>query len=150
MTNKINLGCGYRKKEGYLNIDINPACNPDLVADALDLPLENKSTNEVFSKHFLEHFTISEADQLFKEINRVMVPYGRLEFIVDIGKSEKHLFSKDSTHKHRYSPEEMRELCQKNGFIVDELSWITYRSKRTLKLIKHKKYKIRLIARKPK
>lgn len=145
-TIRINLGCGKFKKEGYLNIDWDKGCDPDMVADAMNLPLPDGSVEEVYSKNFLEHFTPDDAMRLFKELNRVLMRGGRLEFIIDVGKSQKHLFDKDSTHKHRYTLDEMRGICKRNGFEIILLDEIKYRSKRTLKLIKHKLHKTKLIA----
>lgn len=25
---KLNIGCGYDKREGYVNVDVDPACEP--------------------------------------------------------------------------------------------------------------------------
>ena len=31
---KVSIGCGYDHRSGYLNVDMDPACNPDvLIAD---------------------------------------------------------------------------------------------------------------------
>lgn len=33
---KLNIGCGRTKIEGFLNVDISPMCNPDMVVDISD------------------------------------------------------------------------------------------------------------------
>jgi hypothetical protein len=35
---KLNLGCGYTRMDGYVNVDVSAACNPDLVADLEEVP----------------------------------------------------------------------------------------------------------------
>ncbi len=53
---KLNLGCGYDKREGYLNVDVDPACNPDLLivnGDYSAIPRHH--FGEVLAKDVLEH-----------------------------------------------------------------------------------------------
>ncbi|WP_457587910.1 hypothetical protein [Ensifer canadensis] len=53
---KINIGCGYDKRAGYLNIDSDPACNPDLLIYENDLySLPRDYFDEVYAKDVLEH-----------------------------------------------------------------------------------------------
>lgn len=55
---RINAGCGYRKIEGWLNVDCDEKCEPDQVA-MLDgdewFFVENDSVDEVLFNHSLEH-----------------------------------------------------------------------------------------------
>jgi hypothetical protein len=30
-SSKLNIGCGQDKREGYLNVDVDPVCAPDLL-----------------------------------------------------------------------------------------------------------------------
>lgn len=54
---KLNMGCGYRKIEGYLNVDLSPVCEPDLVCDleSLPWPWGDDSVEDVLFNHSLEH-----------------------------------------------------------------------------------------------
>ena len=54
---KLNLGCGTRQLEGYLNVDMSPECNPDQVVDLEELPwpFEDNSTEQIVMSHVLEH-----------------------------------------------------------------------------------------------
>jgi predicted SAM-dependent methyltransferase len=39
---KLNLGCGFRKLENYINIDNRAEVNPDLICDVIEgLPYED-------------------------------------------------------------------------------------------------------------
>jgi len=53
---KLHLGCGYDKKEGYVNCDISEEVNPDKIVDInKTLPFEDNSVEEIFMNHVLEH-----------------------------------------------------------------------------------------------
>ena len=54
---KLNLGCGKRRREGFINVDSQPGCQPDLVLDleALPWPWADDSVDEVDLIHVLEH-----------------------------------------------------------------------------------------------
>ncbi len=54
---KLNLGCGRRKLDGYVNIDKSPVFAPDVVLDleALPWPFETGSVSEILAIHVLEH-----------------------------------------------------------------------------------------------
>jgi predicted SAM-dependent methyltransferase len=85
---RINLGCNDFKLDGFINIDSDPGVNPDFVADALNLPYEDNSIDELYAGHLLEHFTLQE-DPL-KEWFRVLKPGGRITVTVpDTGSSLK-------------------------------------------------------------
>jgi len=70
MSVKLHLGCGKKKLEGYVNIDISSEVGPDLVADICSLPYENDSVDEILCVHTIEHVT-SFYDAM-KEIHRVL------------------------------------------------------------------------------
>ncbi len=71
ISNKIILGGGNNKKEGYLNLDIlNFPNNVDIVCDLEEgIPLKNDSVDEVLASHFLEH--INDTIKIMEEIYRV-------------------------------------------------------------------------------
>lgn len=53
---RINIGCGHDKKVGYINLDSDPACNPDLLVQDNDLFfLPSQHFAEVYAKDVLEH-----------------------------------------------------------------------------------------------
>jgi predicted SAM-dependent methyltransferase len=72
---RINLGCGYRKREGYHNVDKFPGCAPDEVVDleCFPWPGPNDSVDEVMMTHVLEHLgaTPEAYFGVFRELYRV-------------------------------------------------------------------------------
>jgi len=53
---KVNIGCGYDKRPGYLNVDVDPACNPDVLTRDNDLSiLPQGHFEEVLAHDVLEH-----------------------------------------------------------------------------------------------
>ena len=53
---RLNFGCGYDKREGYVNVDSDPACEPDVLLVNNDLsPLLGEPFDEVLALDVLEH-----------------------------------------------------------------------------------------------
>lgn len=53
---RINVGCGHRPMDGYVNIDCRDIPEASFVADARALPFELGSVAELVSSHLVEHF----------------------------------------------------------------------------------------------
>lgn len=76
---KINLGCGYNKKDGFLNIDIREELRPDIVADISDsLPFKDNTISQVMALDFLEHIPVGKTIGVIEEIYRVLENNGIL------------------------------------------------------------------------
>jgi len=77
---RLNLGCGFRKIEGYVNIDARKEVKPDKVLDVTKgLPYDDDSVDEVRAYDFLEHIPIGKTVFVISEIWRVLKPEGKLE-----------------------------------------------------------------------
>lgn len=68
---KIDIGCGTRKREGFIGVDITSAPGVDYVLDITKdpLPFEDNSVSHVFSSHCFEH--IENPKFVLREITRV-------------------------------------------------------------------------------
>ena len=75
---KLNIGCGYRKKEGYINIDINTECKPDVLLNIAKekLPYKDNSVDYIYCDNVLEHLFENEVEFVMKEIHRVIKEEG--------------------------------------------------------------------------
>jgi len=79
---RLNLGCGFRRVDNpeWINIDMRPETNPDLVLDVTKgLPHEDNSVEEVRAFDFLEHVPLGQTVPLMEEIYRVLKPGGKFE-----------------------------------------------------------------------
>ena len=98
---KLNLGCLITKKEGYLNVDINPKANPDLIMnlDEDKFNLQGNSVSEVVAIHIFEHLS----DPLFalKELYRVCKNGAKIYINVPHGFSVGYCM--DLTHHSRFT-----------------------------------------------
>ncbi len=73
---KLHLGCGSRRFEGWANIDI--AGPPGTIRWNLTRPIPGKSNSIrfIYSEHFLEHITRAEAAVLLKNCFDLLMPGG--------------------------------------------------------------------------
>lgn len=77
---KLNLGCGRFKKEGYVNVDWDPNCKPDIVLNLVNLPypLPDNEYDLIELDHVLEHLpspfeTMRELHRICKDGGRVII-----------------------------------------------------------------------------
>jgi len=73
-SNKLHLGCGLRKIEGWLNVDLT---NSDFDVDIASTPLPFPSSlfDVVVSQQVIEHLRLeSELVPLFSDLHRIMRP----------------------------------------------------------------------------
>ena len=79
---RLNLGCGDKILEGYVNVDVAPSRGgraPDVICDLHDLArFESGSVDEILSVHVVEHFWRWEVIGVLKEWVRVLKPGGTM------------------------------------------------------------------------
>ena len=79
---KVDLGAGQYPKEGYIRADFDPD-GSDICWDFTQgIPLPNDSVNDLYTSHFLEHFTETDAHYIMMEIFRVCMNGAKLEIRV--------------------------------------------------------------------
>lgn len=77
---KLNLGCGTRVRKGYRNIDITPYPGVDLAHDLnIPLPFDDKSVDEIFASHVIEHFWWFRIERVLKDWVRTLKPKGFID-----------------------------------------------------------------------
>jgi len=76
---RLNLGCGYDHRPGYLNVDFQEFHRPDLKADVRDLSaLPDESYEDALALDVLEHLERADVVPTLREWLRVLVPGGSL------------------------------------------------------------------------
>ena len=54
---KLHLGCGNKRIEGFMNVDIRPGNNVDIIDNISELnSVDNSSVELIYASHVLEHF----------------------------------------------------------------------------------------------
>lgn len=78
----INIGCGHRILDGWINCDIQRSPRapraPEILCDARSIPLEDGCAQNVMACHLIEHFYLWEVPALLAEWRRLLVDGGKL------------------------------------------------------------------------
>jgi SAM-dependent methyltransferase len=102
---KLNIGCGFNKLDGYVNVDMFAECAPDKLWDLnrTPWPFEDDSVDEIVAHHVLEH--LGQDVQVFfaiiREIYRVVRHDGR--FKVTVPHPMSMAFHADPTHVRSFT-----------------------------------------------
>lgn len=101
---KLNLGCAYNKMEGWVNVDMDPACNPDMLFDVtMPWPLEDNVVDEVNAEHVLEHLEGTQGYLRFwTEMYRVCKPGAEIK--IEVPHWQHQTFFHDPTHVRAVTP----------------------------------------------
>lgn len=75
---KLNLGCGYNRLEGWLNLDASRASAADRLMPAHDLDFPAASVSEVRATQLAEHLGFFKTKYFLSECWRVLEPGGQL------------------------------------------------------------------------
>jgi predicted SAM-dependent methyltransferase len=105
---RLDVGCGGKKRDGFIGLDFVEQPGVDVVLDVTTerWPFDDRSVDEVFSSHFLEH--IAEPNHVLSEIGRVCKDGARIRFITP------YAFSNEAFvygHLHFLTEEPWRHFC---------------------------------------
>lgn len=104
---KLNLGCGFAKKDGFVNVDSWAGCTPDIVCDLENevWPFEDNSVEFVLFDHSMEHMgeTTNQFFHVLKELYRVCKHDAEIE--INVPHPQNRLFTNDPTHVRAIYPE---------------------------------------------
>ena len=111
---KLNIGAGYKRIDGFINIDSDPNCKPDhiLNIETDNLPFENNSVEEVICHHILEHL----GDGFFhfiQELYRVCSDQAVID--VRVPHPRHDIFLIDPTHKRPIYPDTLAMFSKKRN-----------------------------------
>lgn len=94
----LNLGCGFDKMVGAVNVDAFPICKPDIVWNLNDTPwtwAADNSFSLVHAHHVMEHLERDKWWNAFKEIGRILMPDGLLDMRVPDSSSKTAISYRD-------------------------------------------------------
>lgn len=102
---KLHLGCGRKKRGGWINIDADKGVNPDIVADVKSLKMfENNSIDVIECCHLIEHLTYKDATDALKEWFRVLKKGGTLLLETpDLYRCVEMIYNKEPDEAFRYA-----------------------------------------------
>lgn len=104
---KLHLGAGYKRFDGYLNVDFDSLCEPDYNFDLeKPWPIENSVVTDVIAHHVFEHLGDPGFFTFVKELYRVCTPNAMIKVAVPHHRHD--CFINDPTHKRPITIEGMR------------------------------------------
>ncbi len=63
----LDIGCGNRKRQGALGLDIQVTKDVEVIANARKLPFRNEASDNVYSSHVIEHFSHREVLKVLRK-----------------------------------------------------------------------------------
>lgn len=96
---KLDIGCGERKQDGHIGIDIAPCPGVDYVLDVRKYPwpIDDGVVDGIFTSHFFEHLDGPERVDFMNEAWRVMKVGAQMTVIVPFWSSRRSI--QDPYHK---------------------------------------------------
>jgi len=147
-SKKLNIGCGGKVMEGYVNCDIFEGPTVDEVFSMDEIPYEDGTISGIHSEHSLEHVGYAKIYKTLDEWSRVLKPGGELLLkIPDVDLCCKSLIEsknpkyrewykftiygyqkalaqeEDEAQYHRwgFNKDDIRHELESRGFIIDYL-----------------------------
>lgn len=82
-VSKYNFGCGNKRKDGFINVDVRPDSAADVVTDAWRIDMFASGSAElVYSRHMLEHLDPDDGRRTLRAWFDLLQPGGVLNVIV--------------------------------------------------------------------
>jgi len=145
---RLNLGCGGKKENGYVNVDLFPGPAVDEVFEFDEIPYMDGTIGAINSEHSLEHVGWQRSEKALLEWYRVLKPGGQLmlkipeledccrKYIETPTQNKSHrqwykytIYGVQKTqagepdeaqyHRSGYSQQEICDKLEEIGFIID-------------------------------
>jgi SAM-dependent methyltransferase len=105
LVKKLNLGCGFDKRQDFVNADNFAECEPDVFCDleSFPYPFADNEFEYVLMKHVLEHVgaAFPVFKQIMQELYRITSPNGIVE--IHVPHYGHYTFWADPTHVRGFS-----------------------------------------------
>ena len=126
---KLNLGCGFDKRVGWVNADHFSECQPDLLLSIESTPwaIADGEYDYVLMKHVLEHVgaSLTEFTAIMQELYRILAPNGVLEIHVPHYRHD--TWWSDPTHVRAFTPLTFQMMSKKQNDV-----WIANKANYTM------------------
>jgi predicted SAM-dependent methyltransferase len=116
---KLNIGGGFKRYDGFLNVDYDAGCNPDYVVnlETGTIPIPDNSVDEVKAYHVLEHLGEGFFHCL-QELYRVCENGAIIDIVVPHHRHE--FFLNDTTHKRPITIDGLKQFSKKfNEYCIE-------------------------------
>lgn len=116
---KLNLGGGFKRYDGFLNVDYDAGCNPDFVVNLEKdiFPIPDNSVDEIKAHHVLEHLG-NGFFHCLKEMYRVCENGAIIDIVVPHHRHE--FFLNDPTHKRPITIDGLKQFSKKfNNYCIE-------------------------------
>ena len=121
---KLNLGCGDHKPEGWINADINPRVEPDVLVGNYSLPWDDDTFDQVGIMQVLYHVPLEQVPVFLTEVKRVTAPGGQVMVICPDVRQRLEWFITVENDKIGPSPKE-RPVYDHRGSYQQQTGWWT-------------------------
>jgi len=130
---KLHLGCGPKRFDGYINVDMWMTEATDVICDIYELPWPTESIDVIESHHVIEHISHRKIEDTFRQWHRVLKPGGHLyletphfdrtikEYLAGNEERLLNIFGRQrrtgDTHFYGFNPERLTRLLSQIGFV---------------------------------
>lgn len=103
MKKILDLGCGVRRREGAVGIDINPKTGADIIHDLNNYPypFDPSTFDEIYADNVIEH--LADVIKVMEELHRIAKPNALIKIDVPYFRAQWAFI--DPTHKHFFTTE---------------------------------------------
>jgi predicted SAM-dependent methyltransferase len=79
---KVHFGCGYHRLDGWINVDLDTSCKPDVIADLRqNLSFKAQSIDYIHSEDFVDQLELEKGYNFFKECHRILKEGGVMRIL---------------------------------------------------------------------
>ena len=125
--NVLNFGCYIFKLHGFTNIDINPANNPDILMDLMEIDqkFEPNSVDFIYAGHFFEHISAEQGLLLLQKVHKILKPYSSIVITIpdytkttatETIENAERIILGEGHHVALYNLKRLETLADKAGF----------------------------------
>jgi len=127
--NTLDLACGFgfsfKINSNFYGIECDKECYESLMKKGYkvaygsilnSLPFEENFFDNVFSHDVLEHFSLENAETIFKNVYKILKPGGKFINIIPNKRGYDFGLKINAGHIHYIKPNEIQEIAQRQNF----------------------------------